>query len=98
MNFRRGLALFALSGAAMTVLPIVAATPVAAASKPEVVASGLDNPEKLSFGPDGPDGPQLYIAEAGGGGPPDARPSKCAPPRGPGAGAGHADTRGGRAP
>ena len=79
LNFRRAISYFALSGAAMTVVPIVTATPVAASSAPEIVASGLDNPEKIAFGPDGPDGPQLYIAEAGTGGAPNADHSNCIP-------------------
>ena len=79
MKIRRGIALWALAGAAMTVVPIVTAAPVAASSKPEIVASGLDNPEKLTFGPDGVDGPQLYIAEAGTGGTPNADHSNCIP-------------------
>ena len=59
----------------MIVLPIVTPTPAMAASKPEVIASGLDNPEKLSFGPDG----NLYVAEAGVGGPANATHSNCVP-------------------
>jgi hypothetical protein len=45
-------------------LLVVGAPPVQAASPPEVVAEGLRNPFKLSFGPDG----DLYVAEAGVGG------------------------------
>ncbi len=75
MRYRRGVAVFALTGAAMMVLPIVTPTPAMAASKPSVIASGLDNPEKLSFGPDG----NLYVAEAGVGGPANADHSNCVP-------------------
>ena len=78
MRFRRGIAFGALAGAVMTATPVVAvvtSTPAAAASKPEVVASGLDGPEKLTFGPDG----KLYVAEAGTGGQPNADHSNCAP-------------------
>jgi hypothetical protein len=41
------------------------AGPAGAVSDAQVVASGLDEPYKLSFGPDG----HLYVAEAGRGGP-----------------------------
>jgi hypothetical protein len=59
----------------MMVLPIATAGPASAASAPQIVASGLDNPEKLTFGPDG----ALYVAEAGIGGPPNATHSNCIP-------------------
>lgn len=75
MRYRRGVALLALSGAAMIVLPVVTPTAAMAASKPEVIASGLTNPEKLSFGPDG----NLYVAEAGVGGPANSDHSNCVP-------------------
>lgn len=41
----------------------------------EVLASGLDSPRKLSFGPDG----ALYVAEAGRGGPGTSIPSPSQP-------------------
>ena len=41
-----------------------ASTPLQAQSSIQVIASGLDNPRKLAFGPDG----ALYVAEAGRGG------------------------------
>ncbi|HEX4822283.1 MAG TPA: ScyD/ScyE family protein [Acidimicrobiales bacterium] len=75
MRYRRGIAISALAGAAMIVLPVVTPAPAMAASKPEVIASGLDNPEKLSFGPDG----KLYVAEAGPGGTANADHSNCVP-------------------
>jgi hypothetical protein len=59
----------------MMVLPITAAGPAGAASEPEVVASGLNAPNKLAFGPDG----ALYISEAGTGGEPNTDHSNCAP-------------------
>ena len=40
-------------------------TPLQAQATMQVIASGLDNPRKLAFGPDG----ALYVAEAGRGGP-----------------------------
>ncbi len=55
LNFVMLLALLALA-----VFP----TPVAAASNMEVIASGLDNPRGLTFGPGG----ALFVAEAGKGG------------------------------
>ena len=73
MRYRRGIAISALAGAAMIVLPIVTPAPAMAASKPEVIASGLDNPGKLSFGPDG----NLYVAESGVGAPANATHSNC---------------------
>ena len=38
--------------------------PLQAQASMQVIASGLDNPRKLAFGPDG----ALYVAEAGRGG------------------------------
>ena len=73
MRYRRGIAISALAGAAMIVLPIVTPAPAMAASKPEVIATGLDNPGKLSFGPDG----NLYVAESGVGAPANATHSNC---------------------
>ena len=54
-------AVFALTVAVMG----LAARPATAATSWTVVASGLDNPRHLAFGPNG----QLYVAEAGRGGP-----------------------------
>src|SRR4051812_16707387 len=73
MRYRRGIALFALAGAATIVLPTVTPTPAMAASKPQMIASGLDNPQKLSFGPDG----NLYVSESGVGAPANATHSNC---------------------
>src|SRR5438477_3421522 len=73
MRFRRCIAVRALYGSAIIVLPIVTPTPAMAASKPEVIASGLDNPQKLSFGPDG----NLYVSESGVGAPANATHSNC---------------------
>src|SRR5688572_22025893 len=53
----------ALASAAATI-PI-AAGPAAAVSEPVIVAEGLNNPYKMSFGPDG----ALYVAEGGLGAP-----------------------------
>ena len=75
MNWRRGIAFTALAGAAMAVLPITVAGPAGAASEPAVVASGLNSPGKLAFGPDG----VLYVSEAGTGGEPNADHSNCIP-------------------
>jgi hypothetical protein len=51
----------AAAGAVVALLPAASA---AAAPAPKVVASGLDNPRGLAFGPGG----RLYVAEAGRGG------------------------------
>src|SRR4051794_15032200 len=75
MKWRRKIAVTALAGTAMMVLPFAVAGPAAAASAPEVVASGLNGPGKLSFGPDG----ALYVSEAGIGGEPNADHSNCIP-------------------
>src|SRR5262245_33856345 len=56
---------FRLLVAAATLLAALAtATPAGAQSSVETVATGLDNPRGLAFGPGG----QLYVAEAGRGG------------------------------
>src|SRR4051794_41676215 len=73
MKWRRKIAVTALAGTAMMVLPIAVSGPASAASAPEVVASGLNGPGKLSFGPDG----ALYVSEAGTGGEPNADHSNC---------------------
>ncbi len=75
MKWRRKIAVTALAGTAMMVLPIAVAGPASAASKPEVVAKELNGPGKLSFGPDG----ALYVSEAGMGGEPNATHSNCIP-------------------
>lgn len=51
----------AVAAAGVAALIPLAATPAGAVSLPEVVAEGLNNPYKMSFGPDG----ALYVAEAG---------------------------------
>jgi hypothetical protein len=72
--------ILAASATAAGVLALGAA-PAHAVSGPEAVATGLDNPFKLSFGPDG----DLYVAEAGRGGAtcfdPPPRPDGDAPER-----------------
>lgn len=73
MRFRRGIAVGALAATAMSLVPIITAAPAHAVSAPEVIASGLVSPQKLSFGPDG----ALYVAEAGNGGEPAADNSNC---------------------
>src|SRR4051794_40986230 len=75
MKWRKKIAVTALAGTAMMVLPIAVAGPASAVSAPQVVATGLNGPGKLSFGPDG----ALYVAEAGMGGEPDATHSNCIP-------------------
>lgn len=61
----RARALLAITGA-LTLSTTLAAAPLAYAETPSttVVATGLDNPRQLSFGP----GQRLYVAEAGRGG------------------------------
>src|SRR5687767_3698853 len=61
MRARRIGGLVALGAITATFSPLVAVAPAGAVSEPEVVADGLDNPYKLSFGPDG----ALYVAEGG---------------------------------
>lgn len=51
----------AAAAASIAALIPLGATPAGAVSQPEVVAEGLNNPYKMSFGPDG----SLYVAEAG---------------------------------
>ncbi|MEU4694647.1 ScyD/ScyE family protein [Actinoplanes sp. NPDC023714] len=57
----------AVVGAAAILVPAV---PAAAATDPRTVATGLDNPRGLAFGPHG----ELYVAEAGRGGAGPCRP------------------------
>jgi len=52
--------LVAVAAAAAAMIPL-AASPAAAVSEPEIVADGLNNPYKMSFGPGG----TLLVAEAG---------------------------------
>ena len=63
MNRRQAVAAVATAAMSLSIVPL-AASPAAAASAPEVVATGLDAPYKPTFGPDG----ALYVAEAGAGG------------------------------
>lgn len=63
MNRRRVVAAAGAVAMTLSVVPLTAA-PAAAVSAPVPVATGLDNPYKLTFGPDG----ALYVAEAGLGG------------------------------
>ncbi len=69
MRGRRATAASCLLALVAGVIPFMAASPAGAVSEPQVVATGLNNPYKLSFGPDG----ALYIAtgDGGGGGDPD---------------------------
>jgi hypothetical protein len=60
MKRRRAVAAAAAAVLALSVAPLVA-TPAGAISAPVPVATGLDTPYKLTFGPDG----HLYVAEAG---------------------------------
>src|ERR1700694_4367752 len=70
---RRVLILCAMTGVAALGASMAAAGPASAGGKVTVVASGLDNPRGLAFGPGG----GLYVAEAGHGG------SECMPGAGP---------------
>jgi hypothetical protein len=60
---RRFTSVFAALAMVMALVPLMA-LPAAAVSAPEVVATGLDSPYKLTQGPDG----AIYVAEAGAGG------------------------------
>jgi hypothetical protein len=62
-RMRRVAAAALVLASALAMVPLTATT-AGAVSAPEVVASGLNNPYKLTFGPDG----ALYVAEAGTGG------------------------------
>src|SRR4051812_25274385 len=75
MKWRRKIAVTALAGSAMMVLPIAVAPPASAGSAPQVVAAGRTAPGTLSSGPDG----ALSAAGAGRGGEPDATHSNCTP-------------------
>jgi hypothetical protein len=59
--------------AAMTLLLTFVAAQAAPTRPFEVVASGLENPRGLKFGPDG----QLYVAEGGLGGTQTTTPQNC---------------------
>ena len=63
MRHRIGVAMVPLLALGVGLVPVLA-QPAAAMSPPEVVATGLNNPYKLTFGPDG----DLFVAEAGTGG------------------------------
>jgi hypothetical protein len=75
MKWRKGIGFTALAGAGMMVLPLAVAGPAGAVSETQVVASGLNSPGKLAFGPDG----ALYVSEAGTGGEANADHSNCIP-------------------
>lgn len=60
---KRASSVIAVLALVMSVVPLMA-LPAAAASAPEVVATGLNAPYKLTQGPDG----AIYVAEAGTGG------------------------------
>ena len=62
-RFRRQLGLFVSVAMAVSLVPLMA-LPAMAISGPEVVATGLNSPYKLTQGPDG----AIYVAEAGTGG------------------------------
>jgi hypothetical protein len=68
MRVRRLVGGLAVGAVAASLIPLLTASPAGAVSEPEVVAEGLDNPYKISFGPDG----ALYVAEGGVGDPEDA--------------------------
>lgn len=60
---RRATSVLAAMALAMSVIPLMA-MPAAAVSAPEVIATELNSPYKLTLGPDG----AIYVAEAGTGG------------------------------
>jgi hypothetical protein len=64
MRGRKTMAVVALGSLVVPLGVTALSSPAGAVSEPEVVAEGLDNPYKISFGPDG----SLYVAEAGTGG------------------------------
>ena len=64
MRGRRATAASCLLALVAGLVPFIIASPAGAVSAPTVVATGLNNPYKLAFGPDG----DLYVAEAGTGG------------------------------
>lgn len=70
---RRRLGRLALLGAVTALVVAPAGVALADAPAPTVVATGLDNPKGLTFGPDG----SLYVAEAGVGGPQET--GQCIP-------------------
>jgi hypothetical protein len=61
MNSRTLTRRLAAASAATLVAGMLTVTPAHAAAKVEDIASGLNNPRQLAFGPDG----RLYVAEAG---------------------------------
>ncbi len=63
MRKRRLTSAVAVMAMVMAIVPLMA-LPAAAVSAPEVVATGLNGPYKLTQGPDG----AIYVAEAGVGG------------------------------
>ena len=64
-------ALVGCATAAVTALTVMSVASAAEAATVTPIASGLDNPRGLAFGPHG----QLYVAEAGHGG------TACIPPQ-----------------
>jgi hypothetical protein len=70
-RLRRALVACATAGLAALAVSAFASTAASVAATVTPVASGLDNPRGLSFGPDG----RLYVAEAGNGG-----EEACLPP------------------